>query len=107
MLEHNITTWYIYIHICGINANFMMPHSAANALNPSCMCSIVTVLPFANQATSFVFCLVRLAGRFCGALLLWRNYFYLANLFLVCLHHIYPLCALWQCVHRRNCDNIV
>ena len=30
-----------------------------------------------------------------------------ANLLLVCLHHVYHLFALWQCVHKRNCDNIV
>ena len=56
------------IHVSGINGSFMMTHSAANALNPRCMCSIVvTVLPFAHQAASFVFCLgptVRLEGRF-------------------------------------------
>jgi hypothetical protein len=67
MLEHNITTWYIYIHVCGINASFMMPQSAASALNPSCMRSIVvTVLPFAHEAATFVICLgpsVRLVGR--------------------------------------------
>ena len=56
------------IHVCGINANFMMPQSAADALNASCTCSIVvTVLPFVHQAANFVFCLgptVRLEGRF-------------------------------------------
>ena len=108
MLEFNIITWYIYFHVCGINGRFMMPHSAANALNPRCMRSVVvTVLSFAHQAVSFVCCLVRPAGRFCGALLLWRNNSSLANLFLVCLHRIYPLCALWQCVHSRDCDNVV
>jgi hypothetical protein len=56
------------IHVYFINASFMMPHSAANALNPNCMCSIVvTVLRLAHQAAVFVACLgptVRLAGRF-------------------------------------------
>jgi hypothetical protein len=47
----------IVINVGGINASFMMPRSAANALKPSCMCSIVvTVLPFAYQADSFVVC---------------------------------------------------
>jgi hypothetical protein len=43
------------------------------------------------------------------ALFLWRNNCTssLSNLFLVCLHHIYPLCALWQCVHYRDRDSIV
>jgi hypothetical protein len=56
------------IHVCGINASFMMPHSAAKALNANCTCSIVvTVLPFAHEEANFVVCLgptVRLAGRF-------------------------------------------
>jgi hypothetical protein len=56
------------LHVCGINGRFMMPHSAANALNPRCMRSVVvTVLPFAHQAVRFVVCLgptVRLAGHF-------------------------------------------
>ena len=56
------------IHVSGINSSFMMTQCAANALNARCMCSnVVTVLPFAHQAASFVFYLgptVRLEGRF-------------------------------------------
>ena len=56
------------IHVSGINAIFMMTQSAANALNPRCMCSIVvTALSFAHQAASFMFYLgpsVRFEGRF-------------------------------------------
>ena len=56
------------IHVCCSKASSMMLHSAASALNPSSMCSIVaTVLPFAHEAASFVVCLgptVSLAGPF-------------------------------------------
>ena len=66
----------LVIHVCDINAGFMMPHSAANALNPSWMCSVVTVLPFAQQAANFVVFIgptVRLRGLFRGAFYLWRR----------------------------------
>ena len=65
------------LHVCGINGRFMMPHSAANALSPRSMRSVVvTVLPFAHQAVSFVVCLgptVRLAGLFRAAFYVWRR----------------------------------
>jgi hypothetical protein len=56
---------------------------------------------------SFVFVrLLDLWEVLLGALFLWRNNYSLANLFPVRLHHIYPLCALWQRMHERNGDNI-
>ena len=76
-----------------------MPHSAASALNPSSMfSSVVTVLRLHTKQPVLSFVLVRLLDLrdvLLGALFLWRNNSSLSNLFLVCLHHIYPLCALW------------
>jgi hypothetical protein len=63
-----------------------------------------------TKQTVWSFALVRileLLDVLLGTLFLWRNNSSLAKLFLDCLHHIYPLCALWQCVHKRNADNIV
>jgi hypothetical protein len=80
-------------------------------VNPNCMCSVVvTALPFPHEAASFVLCLrptLSLAGRFSWSFVSVATNYFLANLFLVCLHHFYLLCALWHCVQKQNRENIV